>query len=312
MLVEPDTAARVVVDARTGTVVIGQDVQISTVAVTHGTLNVRITETPQVSQPAPFSQGKTTTDPAARRSTSIRPADRSRSSAARACARWSTGLNRLGVKPTGIIAILQAIKSAGRAAGRSRRAIARQPDARRLRAICWRYDAPRDFPPPCPRSRDASVATVALAAGDRLSRRARAGRPKPKARRGGADNGRQRNRALSARNFAPTAAEARIAYQTKRLAELEAQVQTTKSRSSKQDEARRARMGHKARRDDEGRERGRRRRSTPRWSAEAAAAQLARWTRWSPPAMLAKLKPRAASAILGEMDADKRRAGSRP
>jgi len=44
LLVEPDTAARVVVDARTGTVVIGQDVQISTVAVTHGTLNVHITE----------------------------------------------------------------------------------------------------------------------------------------------------------------------------------------------------------------------------------------------------------------------------
>ena len=46
LAVEPDTAARVVLDARTGTVVIGQDVQISTVAVTHGTLSVRVTETP--------------------------------------------------------------------------------------------------------------------------------------------------------------------------------------------------------------------------------------------------------------------------
>ncbi len=51
------------IDARTGTVVIGQDVQISTVAVTYGTLNVKITEAPQVSQPAPLSQGKTTVTP---------------------------------------------------------------------------------------------------------------------------------------------------------------------------------------------------------------------------------------------------------
>ena len=63
LMVEPDTAARVVVDARTGTVVIGQDVQISTVAVTHGTLNVKISETPDVSQPGPLSQGKTTVTP---------------------------------------------------------------------------------------------------------------------------------------------------------------------------------------------------------------------------------------------------------
>ena len=61
--VEPDTVARVVIDSRTGTVVIGQDVQISTVAVTHGTLSVRVNETPVASQPAPFSQGKTVEQP---------------------------------------------------------------------------------------------------------------------------------------------------------------------------------------------------------------------------------------------------------
>ena len=54
LLIEPDMIARVVLDARTGTIVIGQDVQISTVAVTHGTLSVRITETPEVSQPRPL------------------------------------------------------------------------------------------------------------------------------------------------------------------------------------------------------------------------------------------------------------------
>ncbi len=61
--VDPDMAARVVLDARTGTVVVGQDVQISTVAVTYGTLTVRVAERPRVSQPAPFSNGRTVVTP---------------------------------------------------------------------------------------------------------------------------------------------------------------------------------------------------------------------------------------------------------
>ena len=60
LMVTPDVPARVVIDARSGTVVIGADVQISTVAITHGALSVRITETPTVSQPAPRSLGTTT------------------------------------------------------------------------------------------------------------------------------------------------------------------------------------------------------------------------------------------------------------
>ena len=112
LMIEPDTAARVVIDARTGTVVIGQDVQISTVAVTHGTLNVKISEAPQVSQPAPFSQGKTTVTP--RTQIDVEQAGGQvaviNGSSLRALV---AGLNRLGVKPSGIIAILQAIKSAG-------------------------------------------------------------------------------------------------------------------------------------------------------------------------------------------------------
>jgi flagellar P-ring protein precursor FlgI len=112
LMIEPDTVARVVIDARTGTVVIGQDVQISTVAVTHGTLNVRITETPQVSQPNPLSQGKTVTTP--RTQIDINQAGGQVAVVNGASLRsLVTGLNRLGVKPTGIIAILQAIKSAG-------------------------------------------------------------------------------------------------------------------------------------------------------------------------------------------------------
>uniref|UniRef100_Q07SH2 Flagellar P-ring protein n=1 Tax=Rhodopseudomonas palustris (strain BisA53) TaxID=316055 RepID=Q07SH2_RHOP5 len=113
LLVEPDTPARVVVDERTGTVVIGRNVQISTVAVTHGNLTVRITEAPIVSQPAPFSpRGETVVVP----QTFI---DANEPGAKIAILRGTDlqrlvrGLNQIGLKPSGIIAILQAIKSAG-------------------------------------------------------------------------------------------------------------------------------------------------------------------------------------------------------
>ena len=110
--IEPDTPARVVIDSRTGTVVIGQDVQISTVAVTHGTLNVRITEAPQVSQPAPLSDGKTVVTP--RTQVDVNEAGGQVAVVGGSSLRsLVSGLNRLGVKPSGIIAILQAIKSAG-------------------------------------------------------------------------------------------------------------------------------------------------------------------------------------------------------
>ena len=112
LLIEPDTAARVVIDARTGTVVIGQDVQISTVAVTHGALNVRINETAEVSQPNAFSKGATTTT--ARTQIAVtEPGGQVAVVGGSSLRALVTGLNRLGVKPTGIIAILQAIKSAG-------------------------------------------------------------------------------------------------------------------------------------------------------------------------------------------------------
>jgi flagellar P-ring protein FlgI len=112
LLIEPDMMARVVLDARTGTIVIGQDVQISTVAVTHGTLSVRITETPEVSQPRPFSDGKTVVTP--------RTQIEANESGGQVAIIGGTslrslvaGLNRIGLKPPGIIAILQAIKTAG-------------------------------------------------------------------------------------------------------------------------------------------------------------------------------------------------------
>jgi len=112
LTVQPDMPARVVVDSRSGTVVIGQDVQISTVAVTHGNLTIRITETPVVSQPAPFSQGKTVVTP----QTQIDASEKGGQVAIMHGTNLRTlvaGLNQIGLKPAGIISILQAIKSAG-------------------------------------------------------------------------------------------------------------------------------------------------------------------------------------------------------
>ncbi|MEQ8824484.1 MAG: flagellar basal body P-ring protein FlgI [Filomicrobium sp.] len=112
LMVEPDVPARVVIDERTGTIVIGKDVQISTVAVTHGNLTVRVTETPSVSQPLPFSDGQTVV-------TSETSVSAEQESGALSIVRGAdlhtlvNGLNRMGLKPPGIIAILQAMKSTG-------------------------------------------------------------------------------------------------------------------------------------------------------------------------------------------------------
>lgn len=112
LLVQPDMPARVVIDARSGTVVIGQDVQISTVAVTYGNITVRVTEAPIVSQPPPFSRGQTVVTPQTQ-------VDVSKQGGPIAIVRGANlrtlvaGLNQIGLRPSGIIAILQAIKSAG-------------------------------------------------------------------------------------------------------------------------------------------------------------------------------------------------------
>jgi len=112
LVVESDSPARVVVDERTGTIVIGNEVKISRVAVSHGALTVRITEMPRVVQPEPFSDGETAVEPY----TAIdagRPDARVAVLEGPDLQTLVSGLNKLGVKPDGIIAILQGIKSAG-------------------------------------------------------------------------------------------------------------------------------------------------------------------------------------------------------
>lgn len=107
-----DTPAKVVINERTGTIVIGADVRISQVAVSYGTLTVQVTETPQVIQPQPFARGETTVQP----QTDISVVDKGGPVAVLNGPNLRSlvaGLNNIGVKPDGIIAILQGIKSAG-------------------------------------------------------------------------------------------------------------------------------------------------------------------------------------------------------
>lgn len=113
--VTPDQGAKVVIDEQSGVIVMGADVRVSTVAIAQGNLTIRVTETPQVSQPAPFSRtGTTTTVPR----TQIQIDDSQGNKMAVlnqgvSLQKLVDGLNALGVGPRDIIAILQAIKAAG-------------------------------------------------------------------------------------------------------------------------------------------------------------------------------------------------------
>lgn len=113
--IEPDQLARIVIDEHSGTIVMGENVRISTVAIAQGNLTIRITETPQVSQPSPFAQvGDTTV------------VDRTQIDVTEGTEKKLTmlpagvtldelvnGLNALGIGPRDLITILQAIKAAG-------------------------------------------------------------------------------------------------------------------------------------------------------------------------------------------------------
>lgn len=113
LLIQPDSPARVVIDERTGTIVIGNDVHVSTVAVAHGSLTVRVTETPQVSQPTPFSEGGETVVTPQTTVTADQAGGKVAIVDGPNLQTLVGGLNRMGLKPASIIAILQAIKTAG-------------------------------------------------------------------------------------------------------------------------------------------------------------------------------------------------------
>lgn len=110
----PDTPAIVVIDEASGTVVMGANVRISTVAIAQGNLTVRVTETPEVSQPAPLSNGTTTVVP--RTQVQVDDQHDRKLGIVRGSVTLRdlvASLNALGVGPRDLISILQAIKAAG-------------------------------------------------------------------------------------------------------------------------------------------------------------------------------------------------------
>jgi flagellar P-ring protein precursor FlgI len=111
--VEPDLAAKVVIDERSGVIVMGRDVRVSTVAVAQGNLTVTISETPQVSQPQPFSRGQTKVVPRTRVGVQEDGKKLALVKEGVSLQQLVDGLNALGVGPRDLIAILQAIKAAG-------------------------------------------------------------------------------------------------------------------------------------------------------------------------------------------------------
>jgi len=109
----PDTIAKVVLNERTGTVIMGENVRISTVAVSHGNLSIVIKERERVSQPLPFSEGETVVTP----ETEVVVREESRQLIVVPegvnIREVVNGLNAIGVSPRDLISILQAIGASG-------------------------------------------------------------------------------------------------------------------------------------------------------------------------------------------------------
>jgi flagellar P-ring protein precursor FlgI len=111
--VTPDNRAKVIVNERTGTVVMGSDVKISTVAIAHGNLSIKISEQPKVSQPQPFSQGSTTVVP----QTGVQVEEGGKRlillKSGASIGDLVIAMNAIGVSPRDLVMVLQAIKRAG-------------------------------------------------------------------------------------------------------------------------------------------------------------------------------------------------------
>jgi flagellar P-ring protein precursor FlgI len=110
--ITPDIAAKVVVDEKTGTVVLGRDVRISRAAVAHGNLQITVQESEQVSQPGPFSQGQTVVSP----QTDVNMKEENRRLLMVEGATLQElvdGLNAIGATPRDLISILRSLQASG-------------------------------------------------------------------------------------------------------------------------------------------------------------------------------------------------------
>ena len=114
IVVQPERKARVVVDQRSGTIVMGEDVRISRVAVSQGNLTLRIQEQPLVVQPNPFSEGETVVVPRTNAAIEEEPGiSLAEVQPGTSLSEVIAGLNALGVSPRDMIDILKSIKAAG-------------------------------------------------------------------------------------------------------------------------------------------------------------------------------------------------------
>ncbi len=111
--VTPDVESKVVVNERTGTVVIGENVRISKVAIAHGNLSIQIKESADVSQPLPFSQGQTVATPNTNLVVKEDKAPIFLMEAGASIGEIVRALNALGVTPRDLISIFQALQAAG-------------------------------------------------------------------------------------------------------------------------------------------------------------------------------------------------------
>ena len=113
--VEPDLAGKIVIDERSGIIVMGRDVRVSTIAVAQGNLTVTISETPQVSQPPPFAPAGAQTRVVPRTRIGVQEDGKKLALVKEGMSlqQLVDGLNALGIGPRDLIAILQAIKAAG-------------------------------------------------------------------------------------------------------------------------------------------------------------------------------------------------------
>ncbi|MBF0143179.1 MAG: flagellar basal body P-ring protein FlgI [Magnetococcales bacterium] len=111
--VEPDSVAKVVVNERTGTIVMGENVRVSTVALSHGNLSLKISENPKVSQPGALSGGSTAVTPGTDIQANEEKARLLELPEGVTLGELVNGLNGVGVTPRDLIAILQAVKAAG-------------------------------------------------------------------------------------------------------------------------------------------------------------------------------------------------------
>lgn len=114
LYVQPDLKAKVIVDERSGIIVIGHEVRVSEVAIAQGNLTIRVTETPQVSQPNPFGGGETVEVP--RTGVDIEDGQGKKFALLKPGVNLQElvdGLNALGIGPRDMIAILQALKVSG-------------------------------------------------------------------------------------------------------------------------------------------------------------------------------------------------------